>query len=260
MVLVVHLARKVWKQWKAGKQDYQRVRLAIGRHGRPVGIGDRIDMVQLLNMLQKVKAGGMRLVVEGSVNVVVGLGQKGGPEVELLVGDPLCPYGVTAWRQREGITLPSALNYNGAVLDPDWAPLVPGSDTRTRALQMACYSIGPLAYAMSRREEYAEKGGVTFDGLPPLLRAMGLSLYKRTHSDLNERVIDAWKTPPTQLVLGRPTTALWVPVEGDPKRWRLSDGHPDYVAAHDMILDASEVPAKRRKLEAIKRRLKKSKK
>jgi hypothetical protein len=260
MVLVVHLARKVWKQWKTGRQDYQRVRLAIGRNGRPVGIGDRIDMWRLLDMLTQVKAGGMRLVTEGTVNVIVGVNVKGGPEVELMVGDPLCPYGVTEWRKTEGIKLPSALNYNGAVLDPAWAPLVPGSDNRTLGVRVTAYSIGALAYGMSRREEYAEKGGVTFDGLPTLLRAMGLSLYKRTHSDLNERVIDAWKTPPTQLELGRPTTALWVPVEGDTKRWRLSDGHPEYVAAHEMILDASGVPARRRKQEAINQRSRQGKK
>ena len=159
------------------------------------------------------------------------------------VGWPLMPLRLEALAAERGFTIPRELAFYGPVLNPAWAPLT--GNARTARTQRLAFAVGAGQWLVSRREEYAELGGVRLDTLRPFLRDMGL--YHRSHASLADDVAAQWRTAPGQPPLPElgPKGPLLVPT--------LVDGvyqlGPDYKAQEALVLRNAELTAKARRAQ-----------
>lgn len=177
-------------------------------------------------------------------------GKKGGrPSAAYVVsvGWPLMPQRLEALADEQGVKVPRELAFYGPVLLPAWAPLT--GNKRTHRVQRVAWSIGAGQWLVSRREEYAERGGVKLDTLKPYLKSLGL--YERTHASLAEDVRDMWLRPPEQLSLAEmgPRGPLLVPA--------MTEGHyrlgPDFESQHRLIMRAADISDSGRRRRLTKR-------
>ena len=157
------------------------------------------------------------------------------------VGWPLMPLRLEALAAERGFTVPRELAWYGPVLDPAWAPLT--GNARTHRTQRLAFAVGAGQWLVSRREEYAELGGVRLDTLRPFLKSMGL--YHRSHASLAEDVAERWREKPGQPPLPTlgPAGPLLVATKVDGV-YRLG---PDYKAQEALILRNAEVTEAARK-------------
>jgi len=255
------ICRRVHEQCFRGEQDYARVALtASGLQSAGVVQkdlrGDERDaaVVELLEALASVRVKGLGALIDAdSIDLTWEvLGPSGGRPSRVIVvraGDALCPFGVLDWYRRERIVPPDGLRFWGPVFEPAWTPLC--GTYLTRPVQAAAYTVGLGQWLMSRRQEYAERGGVKLDTLDKVLR--GLGMYVRTHSSLVDRVKDEWRTTPLQPVLGGPTSAVLVETSPGSGLWKLGDGHPEYRAAHRMLMEAVEVASRKKRKAAMRK-------
>ena len=260
LTLAAEIARRVYAQWKAGDQYYNRVVISaseassqeMGLQGR--GGTDLEELIRMLRILEACSIEGMGALVS-DVRAMVQHPPGGGrprAAVELFARDPLCPYGVEEWREKHGIRLPAGLRFYGPALDSRLTPLV--GNRRTYAIQRAAYAVGLGQWLMSRREEYAERRGVKLDTLSPFLEKFGL--YSRSHASLADNVADSWRSPPKmqQLELSgvHPAGPVLVELEPGSGIYRTGDS-PELRAAERAILKMAEITVKQRLRSAGKR-------
>lgn len=148
------------------------------------------------------------------------------------------PLRLEALALERGFAIPRELAWYGPVLNPAWAPLT--GNARTARTQRLAFAVGAGQWLVSRREEYAERGGVRLDTLRPYLQSMGL--YHRSHASLANDVSEQWRTTPGQPPLPGlgPTGPLLVPTKVDGV-YQLG---PDYKAQEALVIRNAEVTAK----------------
>lgn len=256
--LAASLCRLTHAQWSRWEQDYSRVAVPMSALQGSGLITDRRDKhgldseeqaLDLFRSLASARVTGLGHLIEPeSIHVVSeDSGGRPGRFVVARVGDPLCPFGVIDWYKSKGLTMPDGLRYYGAAFDPAWTPLV--GNKQTYAIQRAAFATGLGQWLMARREEYADRKGVKLDTLPAVLK--GLGLYIRSHASLVDKFMDALRTPPVQPILEGPRSALLVPIEPGSDIYKLGDGHPDYIAAHHMLVDAAGAAQRKKRSKAI---------
>ena len=264
-VLAAWLATQAHRQWVSGGFDMadrvevvaskeQLVRMGIGAgYGSPVATLEEalalLASTRLMGGADDKQPGSGRLVLDyflaDSKHAARSTGKAPGGRASAVyvvtVGWPLMPLRLEALAAERGFTVPRELAWYGPVLDPSWAPLT--GNARTHRTQRLAFAVGAGQWLVSRREEYAELGGVRLDTLRPFLKSMGL--YHRSHASLAEDVAERWREKPGQPPLPTlgPAGPLLVAtkVEGV---YRLG---PDYKAQEALILRNAEVTEAARK-------------
>lgn len=254
-VVAAWLARVVHRQWLADSRTADKVEIVASKAmlaSMGLGLVDRpaevleaalslLAGVRLMGGADDKQPGSGRLVLDYFKAPRTEPGEKGGRPSSVYVvtvGWPLKPTMLEALAAERGFTIPRELAFYGPVLDAAWAPLT--GNTRTAAAQRLAFAVGAGQWLVSRREEYAERGGVRLDTLRPFLQSMGL--YHRSHASLADDVAVEWRTAPAQTKLPGlgPKGPLLVPakVEGV---YRLG---PDYKAQEALVLRNAELTAK----------------
>ena len=251
-VLAAVLAQRGHRQWVEGSRTADKVeilaskeelaRMGLGNHDRP---GETLaQLLELLSSCRLVAAGDPgnlsgALVLDWFVAERPRAGKAGRPSsvYVVTVGWPLMPTYTEAFAAERKLVLPRELRFYGPVLDP--ATCVLAGNRRTYQAQRLAWSIGAGQWLVSRREEYAERGGVQLDTLRPFLTGMGL--YHRSHASLADEVGEAWRRKPVQLELGGPKEPLLVPT-GD-GLFRLG---PDYKEQEKLILAGADLTDRKR--------------
>lgn len=255
-VLAAWLATQAHGQWVSGGFDMadrvevvaskeELVRMGLSSHeGSPVAVLEEalalLASTRLMGGADDKQPGSGRLVLDYFLAPKPKVSAKGGrPSAVYVVtvGWPLMPLRLEALAAERGFTVPRELAWYGPVLNPAWAPLT--GNNRTHRTQRLAFAVGAGQWLVSRREEYAERGGVRLDTLRPFLQSIGL--YHRKHASLAEDVAVRWRLPagqPPLPTLG-PAGPLLVAtkVEGV---YRLG---PDYRAQEALVLRNAEVTA-----------------
>jgi len=269
-VLAAWLATQAHRQWVSGGHDMadrvevvasreELVRMGLSRDTSKSPVGVLEDALALLASTRLMggpddkQPGSGRLVLDYFLAPKPRVSAKGGrPSAVYVVtiGWPLMPLRLEALAAERGFTVPRELAWYGPVLNPSWAPLT--GNARTHRTQQLAFAVGAGQWLVSRREEYAECGGVRLDTLRPFLQSMGL--YHRSHASLAEDVAVRWRLPagqPPLPTLG-PVGPLLVAtkVEGV---YRLG---PDYQAQEALVLRSAGVTAKAVKARARQKRVK----
>lgn len=256
-VLAAWLARVAHRQWLEGVGQPDRVEVVASRESlKKMGLGGDTSrspaevLEAALALLASVRLmGNDGDKQKGTGHLVLDVlradkrapSEKGGRPSSVYVvslGWPLIPTQLEALAAERGFTIPRELVWYGPVLEPAWAPLT--GNTRTQRTQCLAYSVGAGQWLVSRREEYAELGGVRLDTLRPFLQSMGL--YHRSHASLADDVAAQWRTAPPQPKLPGfgPKGPLLVPTKVDGV-YRLG---PDYKAQEALVIRNADVTAK----------------
>jgi len=255
-VLAAWLATQAHRQWVAGGFEMadrvevvaskeELVRMGLSSHGgSPVAVLEEalalLESTRLMGGADDKQPGSGRLVLDYFQAAKPRVSPKGGrPSAVYIVtvGWPLMPLRLEALAAERGFTVPRELAWYGPVLNPAWAPLT--GNNRTHRTQRLAFAVGAGQWLVSRREEYAELGGVRLDTLRPFLQSMGL--YHRSHASLAEDVAERWRLPAGQPPLPSlgPAGPLLVATQMEGV-YRLG---PDYRAQEALVLHNAEITA-----------------